>query len=255
MKSEETKSKREAGKATVVNSSFFTHNSSLVSKEVVGMLLTREEMTLHRDAPRFSIEHDRETILRALSHLFYGEVGAVKIGQWVTKAPDLEGMLEIVKQTRDETRHAGIFHRLLQRYGIAPEGALVSDMDALHGVISHTWEEMLFESMVVGEGLALVLLYFYHDVIADASIRHGLRRVIHDEESHVDYGERKIAEYLARQPELRDRLLTMQEALIQHYSSFISGQTPADPLEEMIAGFPMLIIQMHVTRLQRLGLL
>ena len=39
------------------------------------MLLTREEMTLHREAPRFSIETDREAILRALSHLFYGEVG------------------------------------------------------------------------------------------------------------------------------------------------------------------------------------
>ena len=81
------------------------------------MLLTREEMTLYRGAPQFSIAKDREVILRALSHLFYGEVGAVKIGQWVTKAPDMEGMWEIVKQTRDETRHAGIFRRLLQRYG------------------------------------------------------------------------------------------------------------------------------------------
>jgi 1,2-phenylacetyl-CoA epoxidase catalytic subunit len=218
------------------------------------MLLTREEMTLYHDAPRFSIAHDREAILRALSHLFYGEVGAVKIGQWVTKAPDLEGMWEIVKQTRDETRHAGIFRRLLQRYGAAPEAALVSDMGELHGVLSHTWEEMLFESMVVGEGLALVLIYFYHDAIADPPIRRGLRRVIHDEESHVEYGERKIMAYLARQPELRGQLLTMQEALIQHYSGFVSGQTPADPLEELIAGFPMAIIQMHLTRLQRMGL-
>jgi 1,2-phenylacetyl-CoA epoxidase catalytic subunit len=218
------------------------------------MLLTREEMTLYRDAPRFSIAHDRSVVLRALSHLFYGEVGAVKIGQWVTKAPDLEGMLEIVKQTRDETRHAGIFHRLLQRYGAAPEAALVSDMDELHGVISHTWEEMLFESMVVGEGLALVLLYFYHDVIVDQPIRRGLRRVTRDEEEHVDYGERKIMEYLKLRPELREQLLAMQEALIQHYSGFITGQTPADPLEEMIAEFPMAIIQMHLTRLQRMGL-
>ncbi len=219
------------------------------------MLLTREEMTLYHDAPRFSIEHDREAILRALSHLFYGEIGAVKIGQWVTKAPDLEGMLEIVKQTRDETRHAGIFRRLLQRYDAAPEAALVGDMGELHGVISHTWEEMLFESMVVGEGLALVLIYFYHDVIVDPPIRRGLRRVIHDEESHVEYGERKIMEHLARQPELRGQLLAMQEALIQHYSGFITGQTPADPLEEMIAGFPLSIIQMHMTRLQRMRLL
>jgi len=219
------------------------------------MLLTREEMTLHHDVPRFSIEHDRETILRALSHLFYGEVGAIKIGQWVTKAPDLEGMWEIVKQTRDETRHANIFRRLLQRYGVAPDAALVGDMADLHGVISHTWEEMLFESMVVGEGLALALIYFYHDVIADPPIRRGLRRVIHDEESHVEYGERKIKEYVARQPELRGQLLTIQEALVQHYSGVITGQTPADPLEELIAGFPMTIIQMHLIRLQRMGLL
>lgn len=218
------------------------------------MLLAREEMTLYTGAPRFSISHDRDAVLRALSHLFYGEVGAVKIGQWVTKAPDLEGMLEIVKQTRDETRHAGIFRHLLQRYGAAPEAALVSDMDQLHGVISHTWEEMLFESMVVGEGLALVLIYFYHDVIADPPIRRGLRRVIHDEESHVDYGERKIMEYLKLRPELRERLLAIQEELIGHYSGVITGSTPADPLEEMIAGFPMAIIQMHLTRLQRVGL-
>jgi 1,2-phenylacetyl-CoA epoxidase catalytic subunit len=219
------------------------------------MLLTREEMTLHHDAPRFSIDHDREVVLRALSHLFYGEVGAIKIGQWVTKAPDLEGMWEIVKQTRDETRHANIFRRLLQRYDAAPDAALVSDMADLHGVISHTWEEMLFESMVVGEGLALALIYFYHDAIADQPIRRGLRRVIHDEESHVEYGERKIREYVARQPELRGQLLAMQEALIQHYSGVVAGQTPADPLEELIAGFPMAIIQMHLTRLQRIGLL
>lgn len=219
------------------------------------MLLTREEMTLHFDSPLFSITTDRETILRALSHLFYGEVGAVKIGQWVTKAPDLEGMLEIVKQTRDETRHTNIFRRLLQRYDAAPLAALVNDMDDLHGVISHTWEEMLFESMVVGEGLALVLIYFYHDVITDAPIRRGLQRVIHDEESHVEYGERKIMEYLQIRPELRDRLLVIQQQLIQHYSGVISGQTPADPLEEMIAGFPMAIIQMHMTRLQRMGLM
>src|SRR5919108_271137 len=95
------------------------------------------------------------------------------------------------------------------------DAPLVSDMDQLHGVISHTWEEMLFESMVVGEGLALVLLYFYHDVIIDPPIRRGLQRVIHDEESHVDYGERKIMDYLTRHPELRERLLTMQEALIR----------------------------------------
>jgi len=218
------------------------------------MLLTREEMTLHFDSPRFSIATDRETILRALSHLFYGEVGAVKIGQWVTKAPDLEGMLEIVKQTRDETRHTNIFRRLLQRYDAAPSAALASDMDDLHGVISHTWEDMLFESMVVGEGLALVLIYFYHDVIADAPIRRGLRRVIHDEESHVEYGERKIMEYLKAQPELRDRLLVIQQQLIEHYSGVINGQTPADPLEEMIATFPMKIIPMHLIRLQRMGL-
>src|SRR5581483_5701079 len=154
------------------------------------MLLTRAEMTLYKEEPRFSVEKDREIIIRALSRLFYGEVGAVKIGQWVTKAPDLEGMLEIVKQTRDETRHTAIFRRLLQRYNAEPLQAVLGDMEELHGVISHTWEEMLFESMVVGEGLALVLLYFYHDVIADEPIRHGLRRVIRDEESHVAYGER-----------------------------------------------------------------
>jgi rubrerythrin len=219
------------------------------------MLLTREEMTLYQGTPRFSIESDRAVILRALSHLFYGEVGAVKIGHWVTKAPDLASMLEIVKQTRDEIRHTAIFRRLLQRYGAAPEAALVSDMGELHGVISHTWEEMLFESMVVGEGLALTLIYFYHDIIADLPIRRGLQRVIYDEEEHVEYGERKIMEYLPQQPELKKRLLVLQEQLIQHYSEFITGQAPADPLEEMIAGFPMTIIQMHMVRLQRMGLL
>jgi 1,2-phenylacetyl-CoA epoxidase catalytic subunit len=219
------------------------------------MLLTRDEMTLYRSAPRFSISNDRKIVLRALSHLFYGEVGAVKIGQWVTKAPDMEGMWEIVKQTRDETRHAGIFRRLLQRYDAAPSAALVSDMDELHGVVSHSWEEMLFESMVVGEGLALVLIYFYHDVISDQPIRRGLQRVIHDEESHVEYGERKIMQYLAQEPSARERLLAMQEQLVQHYAGFITGQTPADPLEEMIAGFPTAIIQMHQTRLQRMGVL
>ncbi len=218
------------------------------------MLLTREEMTLYRGVPRFSIADDREVVLRALSHLFYGEVGAVKIGQWVTKAPDMEGMWEIVKQTRDETRHAGIFRRLLQRYEAMPSAALVSDMGELHGAVSQTWEEMLFESMVVGEGLALVLIYFYHDVISDQPIRRGLQRVIHDEESHVDYGERKIMCYLTQQPLLRERLLIMQEQLVQHYAGFITGQAPADPLEEMIAEFPMTIIQMHLTRLQRMGL-
>lgn len=218
------------------------------------MLLTREEMTLYRGAPRFSIASDREVVLRALSHLFYGEVGAVKIGQWVTKAPDMEGMWEIVKQTRDETRHAGIFRRLLQRYEAAPSAALVSDMDDLHGVVSHTWEEMLFESMVVGEGLALVLIYFYYDIMSDPPIRRGLQRVIHDEESHVEYGERKIMQYVAQQPTLRERLLVMQERLVQQYAGLVTGQTPADPLEEMIAEFPMAIIQMHLTRLQRMGL-
>jgi 1,2-phenylacetyl-CoA epoxidase catalytic subunit len=218
------------------------------------MLLTREEMTLHHDAPRFSAEKDRAIIIRALSHLFYGEIGAVKIGQWVTKAPDLDGMLEIVKQTRDETRHSAIFRRLLKRYGAEPSQAVVGDMDELHGVVSHTWEEMLFESMVVGEGLALALLYFYHDVIVDEPIRHGLRRVIRDEESHVEYGERKIAAYLTEHPEFRERLFAMQEQLVQHYSGFITGQTPADDLEAMIAETPMSIIQMHGVRLQRMGL-
>jgi len=100
-----------------------------------------------------------------------------------------------------------------------------------------------------------VLLYLYHDVIADPPIRRGLRRVIRDEESHVDYGERKIMEYLERQPELQERLLTLQEALIRRYSSVVTDVTPADPLEEMIAGFPMAAIQMHLTRLQRMGVL
>lgn len=218
------------------------------------MFLTREEMTLHHGAPRFSVETDREAVIRALSHLFYGEVGAVKIGQWVTKAPDLEGMLEIVKQTRDETRHAGIFRRLLQRYGAEPLQTVVGDMNELHGVISHTWEEMLFESMVVGEGLALILLYLYHDTIADAPIRRGLQRVIHDEENHVEYGERKIMAFLAHTPELKDRFLAIQEQLIQYYAGLITGKTPADPLEEVIAQAPMAIIQMHLTRLQRMGL-
>jgi 1,2-phenylacetyl-CoA epoxidase catalytic subunit len=211
-------------------------------------------MTLHSDAPRFSIITDREAVVRALSHLFYGEIGAVKIGQWVTKAPDLEGMLEVVKQTRDETRHTAIFRRLLKQYGAEPSAAVLGDMEDLHGVLSQSWEEMLFESMVVGEGLALVLIYFYHDVIADEPIRRGLRRVIHDEESHVEYGERKVMSYLKQNPPLRDQLLAMQEKLIAHYSHVVMDQTPADALEEMIAGFPMAIIQMHVTRLQRMGM-
>jgi 1,2-phenylacetyl-CoA epoxidase catalytic subunit len=219
------------------------------------MLLTRDEMTLYKDAPRFSVDRDRAIIIRALSHLFYGEVGAVKIGQWVTKAPDVEGMLEIVKQTRDETRHTAIFRRLLKRYGAEPSLDVLGDMDELHGVLSHTWEEMLFESMVVGEGLALILLYFYHDVISDEPIRSGLRRVIRDEESHVAYGEQKIMETLACTPTLRERLLAMQEQLIQHYSGFITGQTPADALEAMIAEIVMPIIQLHVTRLQRMALI
>ncbi|MBI3248941.1 MAG: ferritin-like domain-containing protein [Deltaproteobacteria bacterium] len=219
------------------------------------MLLTREEMTLYSAPPKFSVETDREAVLRALSHLFYGEVGAVKIGQWVTKAPDLEGMLEIVKQTRDETRHTGIFRRLLQRYGADPLQAVIGDMGELHGVISHTWEDMLFESMVVGEGLALVLIYFYHDVIADEPIRRGLRRVIRDEESHVEYGERKIMAALRRTPQLKERLLALQEQLVQHYSGFITGQTPVDALEAMISETPMAIIQMHMMRLQRMELL
>lgn len=219
------------------------------------MLLTREEMTLYSALPKFSVETDREAVLRALSHLFYGEVGAVKIGQWVTRAPDLEGMLEIVKQTRDETRHTGIFRRLLQRYGADPSQALIGDMGELHGVVSHTWEDMLFESMVVGEGLALALIYFYHDVIADEPIRRGLRRVIRDEESHVEYGERKIMAALRRTPQLKERLLALQEQLVQHYSGFITGQAPADALEAMISETPMAIIQMHMTRLQRMGLL
>jgi 1,2-phenylacetyl-CoA epoxidase catalytic subunit len=219
------------------------------------MLLTRHEMTLHKDAPLFSVDTDREMIIRALSHLFYGEIGAVKIGQWVTKAPDLEGMLEIVKQTRDETRHTAIVRRLLKRYDAAPLQAVVSDMGELHGSISQTWEEMLFESMVVGEGLALVLLYFYHDVISDTPIRSGLQRIIHDEESHVEYGERKIMESLARTPALRERLLAMQEQLVQHYSGFIIGQAPADALEAMIAETVMSIIQVHITRLQRMALI
>lgn len=219
------------------------------------MLLTRAEMTLHADAPLFSVATDREVVLRALSHLFYGEVGAVKIGHWVTKAPDMEGMWEIVKQTRDETRHANIFRRLLQRYGATPAAALVGDMEDLHGVISHTWEEMLFESMVVGEGLALVLLYLYHDVISDRPIRRGLQRVIHDEESHVEYGERKIMGYLQLHPESRGQFLAIQEKLVQHYSGVITGQTPADALEAIIADSPMAIIQMHMIRLQRMGLI
>ena len=127
-------------------------------------------------------------------------------------------------------------------------------MDDLHGVISHTWEEMLFESMVVGEGLALVLLYLYHDAIADAPIRRGLRRVIHDEESHVAYGERKIMEHLAHKPELQNALAYDARATDPALFGVITGQAPADALEAMIAETPMAIIQMHVTRLQRMGM-
>ena len=90
------------------------------------MLLTREEMTFTMKRRSSRSRRIRDTILRALSHLFYGEVGAVKIGQWVTKAPDLEGMLEIVKQTRDETRHTAIFRRLLKRYAAEPSQAVLA---------------------------------------------------------------------------------------------------------------------------------
>ena len=47
----------------------------------------------------------------------------------------------------------------------------------------------------------------------------------------------------------------MQEQLVQHYSGFITEQTPADALEAMIAETVMSIIQMHVTRLQRMALI
>jgi hypothetical protein len=43
--------------------------------------------------------------------------------------------------------------------------------------------------------------------------------------------------------------------LVRHYASVITDQTPADALEEMIAGFPLAIIQMHGIRLQRMGLI
>ncbi len=125
-----------------------------------------------------------------LSQFLHGEQGALMAAAQVTEAtPDFDGKLYGATQVMDEARHVEVFRRYLdqkmeRRYDINDN--LYTIIDCL--MTDGRWDMKFLGMQILVEGLALGAFTTLRRMTAEPLLDQLLRRVIHDEARHVQYG-------------------------------------------------------------------
>jgi len=221
------------------------------------MLLSRQEMTFDFGGARLSADRDRALLGWIVNQFLYGEVTGIQCGHWLYEAPDLDAARFFSRQAVEEFQHVDNFLRILDLLGerAAPPHRIVRFLST--GMMPASFEEHVCLEMALGEGLVLMALYAIIDTIDHPGIREILERAVRQEERHVDFGERRTREAIARNPRLRRPLLGLSLVstwAVRRLSRFMRKRLPAGhPVLEQLPAFVELAVDRSELRLLRMG--
>jgi hypothetical protein len=221
------------------------------------MLLSRQEMTFDFGGARLLAERDRAVLGWIVNQFLYGEVTGIQCGHWLYEAPDLDAARFFSRQAVEEFQHVDNFLRILDLLGEAPAPPHRIVRFLSTGMMPATFEEHVCLEMALGEGLVLMALYAVIDTIDHAGIREILERAVRQEERHVDFGERRTREAIARRPGLRRPLLGLSLVstwAVRRLARFMRKRLPAGhPVLAQLPGFVEFAVDRSELRLLRMG--
>jgi len=143
-----------------------------------------------------------------LSQFLHGEQGALLASAQVTEAvPFTDGKFYGATQVMDEARHIEVFHRYLETklnkcYQVNDN--LFTIIDSL--MHDARWDMKFLGMQIMVEGLALGAFSMLHKLTREPLLRQALRRIIHDEARHVNYGVLALRDLYTRQLSERERI-------------------------------------------------
>lgn len=202
---------------------------------------------------------DRDTLAWMMNQFLYGEVTGIQIGHWLYEAPDLDAARFLSRQAVEEFQHVGNFLRIFEILGVKPGSAHPVVRFLATGMMGGTWEEHVALEMAIGEGLVLQAFYALIDLVDEPEIVSILQRGVRQEETHVDFGERRTMLALAERPALGRPLLGF--ALVSLWSVGRLARFMEDRLPQQhealrqVTPFLEHTVRCAELRLQRMGLL
>lgn len=223
------------------------------------MLLTRDEMRFDFGGAKLDPVRDRQALTWMFSQFLYGEVTGVQVGHWLYGAPDLDSARFLAKQAIEELQHVGNFLKVMQALGISPEPAHPVLRFLATGMMGDDWAEHVALEMATGEGFVLTAFYAVIDTLDHPHAVAILERAARQEESHVAFGERKTAELIAAEPELRRKLLGANLVWmwgVTRLARYVDRNLPkGHPVLDQLEPFLAHALRCAELRLLRLGLL
>lgn len=223
------------------------------------MLLSREEMHFDFGGAKLDPVRDRDTLAWMMNQFLYGEVTGIQIGHWLYDAPDLDAARFLSRQAVEEFQHVGNFLRIFEILGVKPGPAHPAVRFLATGMMGGSWEEHVALEMAIGEGLVLQAFYALIELIDEPEIVSILRRGVRQEETHVDFGERRTVLALAERPEIGRPLLgfaLVSLFAVDRLASYMKSRLPSD--HETMRQLPAFLghtVRCAELRLRRMGLL
>jgi hypothetical protein len=224
----------------------------------LGVLLTREEMTLDFRGAKLDPERDRELLGWIFNQFLYGEVTGIQVGQWLYDAPDLESARFLAKQAIEELQHISNFLNIMQMLGLRPGKPHSVVRFLATGMMADSWAEHVAMEMATGEGFVLMAFYAVIDTLDHPQAVEILKRAVRQEEGHVDFGEQQTMRLIEHDPVLRRRLLGLSLVWmwgVGRLASFMQKRLPEHETLRRMPDFLALCLKCNETRLQRMGLL
>jgi bacterioferritin (cytochrome b1) len=221
------------------------------------MLLSRQEMTFDFGGARLVASRDRQTLGWIVNQFLYGEVTGIQCGHWLYEAPDLDAARFFSRQAVEEFQHVDNFLRILDLLGEtpAPPHRIVRFLST--GMMPASFEEHVCLEMALGEGFVLMALYAVIDTIDHQGIREILERAVRQEERHVDFGERRTREAIARRRRLRTPLLGLSLVstwAVRRLGRFMRKRLPeGHPVLAQLPRFVEFAVERSELRLLRMG--
>lgn len=223
------------------------------------MLLSREDMHFDFGGAKLDPVRDRDVLAWMMNQFLYGEVTGIQIGHWLYEAPDLEAARFLSRQAVEEFQHVGNFLRIFEILGAKPGPAHPVVRFLATGMMGGAWEEHVALEMAVGEGLVLQAFYALIELVDEPEIVSILQRGVRQEETHVDFGERRTMRAIDERPELARPLLGL--ALVSLWSvgrlaRFMETRLPRDHAAlRQLPAFLGHTVRCAELRLRRIGLL
>jgi bacterioferritin (cytochrome b1) len=202
---------------------------------------------------------DRAVLGWVTNQFLYGEVSGIQCGHWLYAAPDLDAARFFARQAVEEFQHVDNFLRILEILGQKPAAPHRVVRFLGTGMMPATFEEHVCLEMALGEGFVLVALYAIIDTIDQSEIREILQRAVHQEERHVDFGERRTAAAIRERPALRRKLLGLSLVsmwAVRRVGRYLERKLPADhPVLHRLPEFLDFAVDCGELRLRRIGVI